>query len=86
MHLNPSGLPSYSRFTHTTDTHVFPPPSPTPTPTHSHLHPPLSFLLQLCELVQPSESLLLFALVLPRLRGDVASKLPVFEFLQSLLE
>lgn len=74
MHSNPSGLLPWSLYTHRY--------------THrgTHTHTPLSILLQLCKLVQASESFLLFALVLPRFGGHVASKLPVLEFLQPLQE
>lgn len=65
------------------------------THTHTHKHTRactnthssyslLSILLQLCKLVQASESLLLFAMVLPWFRGHVACKLSVLEFFQPL--
>lgn len=72
MHSNPSGLLPWSPYTHGY--------------THTYTHKPLNILLQLCKLVQASESFLLFALVLPRFGGHVASKLPVFQFLQPLRE
>lgn len=80
-HSNPSGLSLWSHCTHT---HTRLPPQ-----THINTqfsHSPLGILLQLCKLVQASEGLVLFALVLPWFRGHIASELPVLQFLQPLQE